>query len=86
MDERQQEFEQRYEGLTVNEEFKLLKQDLMEAAKEVRSLQSSHRRQAQPQQTRRQLDYVLDLDSPTVDGFPSVILPQQGSFPLSGGI
>ena len=79
VDERQPEFERRREGLTVNEEFRLLKQDLKEAAKKVRSLQSSHRRQQQRKQPIRQLDYVFDLDSPTADGFPRIILPFQGS-------
>jgi hypothetical protein len=48
-------------------------------------LQTSHRQQAPNHQTRSQLDYILDLDSPTVEGFPSVIFPQQGSFSLSAG-
>jgi len=26
-----------------------------------------------------------DLDSPTVEGFPSVIIPKQGSFSLTAG-
>jgi len=79
VDERQQEFERRYEGLTVNEEFRLLKQDLKEADKKVRSLQSGQKRQEQRQQPVRQLDYVFDLDSPIVDGFPRIILPFDGS-------
>jgi hypothetical protein len=48
-------------------------------------LQTSHRQQASHQQTRPQLDYIQDLDSLTVEGFPSVIFPQQGSFSLSAG-
>jgi hypothetical protein len=48
-------------------------------------LQTSHRWQEPNQQTRPQLNYILNLDSPTVDGFPSVIFPQQGSFSLSAG-
>ncbi len=34
VDERQQEFKRRYEGLTVNEELRLLKQDVKEAVKD----------------------------------------------------
>jgi len=79
VDERQREFEHRLEGVTVNEKFKLLKQDLKEAAKKVRSLKSSQRRQEQHQQPVRQLDYVFDLDSLTADGFPRIILPFEGS-------
>ena len=86
VEERQQEFKRRYEGLTVNEELRLLKQDVKEAVKEVRALQTSHRRQEKRQQTTRQLDYTFDLDSSTADGFPRVIAPPQGSIPLSGGV
>jgi len=86
VDERQQEFERRYEGLTVNEELRLLKQDIKAAAKETRALQTSHRRQEQHQQPVHQLDYIFDLDSPTVDGFPRVITPPQAGIPLSGGV
>jgi len=46
VDERQREFERRYEGLTVNEKFRLIKQDLKGAAKKLRSLQSSQRRRS----------------------------------------
>ena len=84
-DDRQKEFERRYEGLAGNEMLKLLKQDLKEATKMAYRLQTSHRRQEPHQQTPPQLDYILDLDSPTIDGFPSVIFPQQGSFSLSAG-
>jgi len=86
VDERQAEFERRYEGLTVNEELRLLKQDVKEAVKEARALRTSHRRQEQRQQTARQLDYTFDLDTLTADGFPRVIVPPQGSIPLSGGV
>ena len=86
VDERQAEFERRYEGLTVNEELRLLKQDVKEAVKEARALRTSHWRQEQRQQTARQLDYTFDLDTLTADGFPRVIVPPQGSIPLSGGV
>ena len=79
VDERQKEFERRYEGLTVNEELKLLKQDIRVTAKKVHRLQANHTRQELRQQPIRQLDYVLDLDSPTADGFPLVIFPFQGN-------
>ncbi|MGO8806528.1 MAG: hypothetical protein ACLQO7_07990 [Candidatus Bathyarchaeia archaeon] len=79
MNERQKEFERRYDGLTVNEELKLLKQDIRSAAKKVHRLQANHTRQELRQQPIRQLDYVLDLDSPTADDFPLVIFPFQGS-------
>jgi predicted transcriptional regulator len=84
--ERQREFERRYEGLTVNEEFRLLKQDVKEAAKKVHALQRSDRRKELHQQTFQQLDCVFDLDSPTADGFPRLIAPRQGSIPLAGGV
>ena len=84
-DNRQKEFERRYEGLAVNEKLRLLKQDLKKATKMAHRLQTSSRRQAPDQQNRRQLDCILDLDCPTVNGFPSVIFPQQGSFSLSAG-
>ena len=45
VDERQEELERRNEGLTVNEELKILKQDIEAAAKEARALQISARRQ-----------------------------------------
>ena len=48
-------------------------------AKKVHRLQPNHTRQELRQQPIRQLDYVLDLDSPTADGFPLVIFPFQGS-------
>ncbi len=86
VDARREELERRYEGLTSNEKLKLLKQDVKEAVKETRALQTSHRRQEQHQQSVRQLDYTLDLDCPTADGFPGVIVPPKGSFPLSGGL
>jgi transcriptional regulator with XRE-family HTH domain len=85
-DERQQEYKRRYEGLTVNKELRLLKQDVKEAAKEARTPRTSHRRQEQRQQTAHQLDYTFDLDCLTADGFPRVIVPPQGSIPLSGGV
>jgi len=75
VDERQQEFERRSEGLTVNEEFRLLKQDLKEATKKARSLQRNQRRQEQRQQPFQQLDYIFDFDCPTDEGFPRVIFP-----------
>jgi hypothetical protein len=84
-DDRHKEFERRYEGLAGNEKLKLLKQDLKEATKMAHRLQTSHNRQAPHQEIRRQLDYILDLDSSTVDGFPSAIFPQQGGFSLSAG-
>jgi hypothetical protein len=84
-DDKHKEFEQRYEGLAGNEKLKLLKQDLKDATKMSHRLQTSPRRQEPHQQDRTQLDYILDLDSPTVEGFPSVIFPQQGSFSLSAG-
>lgn len=84
-DERHKEFERRYEGLTGNEKLKLLKQDLKNATKMSKRLKPRHRSQAPEQQTRRQLDYIIDLDSPTVEGFPSVIFTQQGSFSLTAG-
>lgn len=84
--ERQREFERRYEGLTVNEELKLLRQDIKAAAKKARALQGSSRRQGLRQQTVQQLDYIFDLDSLTADGFPRVIVPPQGSIPLSGAV
>jgi hypothetical protein len=40
-------------------------------------------KQSCEKQTHRQLDYILKLDSSKVDGFPSVIFPQQDSFSLS---
>jgi hypothetical protein len=86
VDEQQREFEQRYEGLTVNEKFRLLKQDVKEASKKVHAMQGSGRRKEMHQQTFQQLDCVFDLDSPTADGFPRVISPLQGSIPLGGGV
>ena len=86
VEERQQEFKKRYEGLTVNKELRLLKQDVKEAVKEARALQTSYWRQEKRQQTARQLDYIFDLDHLTADGFPCVIVPPQGSIPLSGGV
>ncbi|MGO8805974.1 MAG: helix-turn-helix domain-containing protein [Candidatus Bathyarchaeia archaeon] len=86
VEERQQEFKRRYEGLTVNEELRLLKQDVKEAVKEARALRTIHRRQEQRQQTARQLDYTFDLDCLTVDGFPRVIVPPLGSIPFAGGV
>jgi predicted transcriptional regulator len=86
VDEQQREFEQRYEGLTVNEKFRLLKQDVKEASKKVHAMQGSGRRKEMHQQTVQQLDCVFDLDSPTADGFPRVIAPLQGSIPLGGGV
>ena len=86
VEERQQEFKRRYEGLTVNEELRLLKQDVKEAVKEARALQTRDRRQEQRQQTTRQLDYTFDLDCLTADGFPRVIVPPLGSIPLAGGV
>ena len=85
VDARQKEFERRYEGLTANEKLKLLKQDIRSAAKRAHGLQTSHSGRKPHQQPLRQLDYVLDLDSPTADGFPSVIVPSQGQFPLAEG-
>ena len=82
----QREFEQRYEGLTVNEEFRLLKQDVKEASKKVHALQRSGRRKEMHQQSAQQLDFILDLDRPTADGFPYVITPPQSSIPLAGGV
>lgn len=84
--ERQREFERRYEGLTVNEELRLLKQDIREAAKKAHALQGSTRRRELHQQTVQQLDYIFDLDSPTADGFSHVIVPAQGSIALAGGV
>jgi predicted transcriptional regulator len=84
-DARRREFEQRYKGLTVNEELRLLKQDLRIAAKSVHRLLASHGRRESHPQTARQLDYILDLDNPTVDGFPSMIFPPQSRFPLAEG-
>jgi hypothetical protein len=84
-DDRHKEFERRYEGLVGNEKLKLLKQDLKEVTKIANRLQTKDKRQAPNQQTHSQLDYILDLDSPTVDGFPSVIFPKQSSFSLSEG-
>lgn len=86
VDEQQREFEQRYEGLTVNEKFRLLKQDVKEASKKVHALQRNRRHKEMHQQTVQQLDCVFDLDSPTTDGFPRVIAPLQGSIPLAGGV
>ncbi len=86
VDERQQQFERRYEGLTVNEELRLLKQDVKEAIKEARALQTSHRRQEQRQQTVRQLDYTFDLDHLTTDGFPRIMAPPDGCTQLSRGL
>jgi predicted transcriptional regulator len=60
VDARLEEFERRYEGLTVNEEFKLLKQDVKGAAKKARALQTSPRRQEQHPQPIRQIDYAFD--------------------------
>ena len=79
VDEKREELERRFEGLTVNEELKLLKQDIRSTANKVHRLQANHTRQELRQQPIRQLDYVLDLDSPTADGFPLVIFPFQGS-------
>jgi hypothetical protein len=59
VDARREEFERRYEGLTDNEELKLLKQDIKAAAKKVRALQGSTRRQELHQQTVHQLDYTF---------------------------
>ena len=86
MDERQQEFKRRYEGLTVNEELRLLKQDIKEASKMTRALQGSTRRKELKQQTVRQLDYTFDLDHLTTDGFPRVMAPPDGCTQFSGGL
>ena len=86
VEERQQEFERRYEGLTVNEELRLLKQDIKEASKMARALQGSTRRRELKQQTVRQLDYTFDLDHLTTDGFPRVMAPPDGCTQLSGGL
>ncbi len=86
VDERQREFEQRYEGLTVNEELRLLKQDIKQAAKKVHAPRGSTRWQDLHQQNVQQLDYTFDLDSPTAEGFPRIIVPPQGSIPLAGGV
>jgi hypothetical protein len=84
-DVRHKEFERRYEGLAGNEKLMLLKKDLKEATKMAHRMQTSHKRQAPHQQTHPQLDYIIDLDSPTVEGFPNVIFSQQGSFSLLAG-
>ena len=75
----EKELERRYEGLTVIEKLKLLKQDIKESAKMTRSIQSTQRRQEQHQEPVRKLDYIFDFDCPTADGFPRVIFPFQGS-------
>ena len=77
VDAHQKEFEQRYQGLTANEKLHLLKQDIKSATKSAHKLSSSHTPRNPHQQPLRQVDYILDLDSPTTDGFPSVILPQK---------
>ena len=79
VDARRGELERRYEGLTSNEKLKLLKQDVKEAAKETRALQTSYRRQEQRQQPFQQLDYIFDFDCPTAEGFPRVIFPFEGN-------
>jgi len=78
LDARRGELERRYEGLTSNEKLKLLKQDVNEAAKESRVLQTSHRRQEQRQQPFGQLDYIFDFDCPTAESLPRVIFPFEG--------
>ena len=85
MDAGQKEFAQRYEGLTANEKLHLLKQDIRSATKSAHKLSSSHAPRNPHQHPLRQVDYVLDLDSPTADGFPSVIVPPEGQFPLAEG-
>lgn len=81
-----EEFERRYEKLAVNEDLKLLKQDVNAAAKKPHSLQTSPKRQTQPQQPAQQLEYTLDLDFPMAHGFPHVTVPPQTTFHLSEGI
>jgi len=82
---KRKEFEQRYEGLGANEKLHLLTQDLKSATESAHRLQSRRRPRIPHQQTPKQLDYILDLDSPTADGFPSVIVPKQSQFPLAEG-
>ena len=84
-DARQKEFEHRYEGLTANEELHLLKQDIRSATKAAHKISSSRPPKNPRQQTLGQLDYFLDLDSPTADGFPNVIVPPDEKFPLAEG-
>jgi hypothetical protein len=63
VDERSERFERRYEGLTFNEELKLLKQDVKEVSKKARALQTSSR--PQEQHRSQQLDVTLNFDDPT---------------------
>jgi len=72
---KRKEFEQRYEKLGANEKLHLLTQDLKSATESAHRLQSRRRPRIPHQQTPKQLDCILDLDSPTADGFPSVIVP-----------
>jgi DNA-binding CsgD family transcriptional regulator len=86
VDARRAELERRYEGLNSNEKLKLLKQDVKAATKEMRALQTSNKQQEQHKQTLHQLEYTIDLDTPTWDDFPSIILPQLDNTPHIGGV
>ncbi|MGD0071270.1 MAG: helix-turn-helix domain-containing protein [Candidatus Bathyarchaeia archaeon] len=82
VDERGREFERRYEGLTFNEELKLLKQDVKEVSKKARALQTSSRPQEQHQS---QLDVTLNFDDQTPEGLPRLtVFPTQQSIRFSG--
>lgn len=84
-DERQQEFERRYEGLTVNEELKLLKQDLNQVSKKIHAFKGRNGRKGRNQKSIQQMDYTFDLDNLTIDGSPCLVAPPDGSTQLSGG-
>lgn len=82
VDERSERFERRYEGLTFNEELKLLKQDVKEVSKKARALQTSSR--PQEQHRSQQLDVTLNFDDQTPDGLPRLtVFPTQQSVRFS---
>jgi transcriptional regulator with XRE-family HTH domain len=85
-DEKSEQFERRYEGLTFNEELKLLKQDVKEVSKKARALQRRSRQQKQQsQQGRQELDVTLNFDDQTPDGLPRLtVFPTQQSVRFSG--
>jgi hypothetical protein len=83
VEERSREFEQRYEGLSINEELKLLKQDLKRVSKAARALQTSSK--PQKQHLGQHLDVTLNFDDLTPDGLPRVmVFPNQQSVRFSG--